>query len=456
MLSWQLQAQKITISGVAENQPNKLVRLISFADQFSMLEKTITSVRTDKDGSFTISAELKQTQLALLALDLKKAEIVLEPNGNYNLKILKDTSGKGKSIYEQSPLMFDFININELNLHLQQFNVMYNTFLLKNFNAIYRSRKSSVIYQFRIEVDSVFRAYTNSYFNYYVKYKIASLELASRRLNENKLIEDYFVNNEILYNNIEYSSLFKEVFNNYFFSGVSGIDYAKLIETANYSSNFTKIDELISMGNSLLAPDQRLRELIGIIGLAKLYKTKGFNRYNIVKLLRQVERNSNFAEHREIAANYIVKLQKLKYGSKAPVFELADQNEKIFKLDDFNGEFILLAFLEGDCKICISHISLLDELRQMFKGELHIVSLVSGGSQSSVSQFMYERDYDWPVLTIDNNNILLLEDYDVKVFPTYILLNPDGSIAMATTPMPDENLAAYINGLMKKWKDSKK
>ncbi len=449
----QLQAQTFTISGVAENQPNKLVRVIAFADQFSMLEKTIASVRTDNNGSFVLTAEIKQTQLALLALDLKKAEIVLEPNGNYNLKILNDTSGKGKSIYEQNPLMFEFIDNNELNSHLQQFNVMYNTFLLKNFNAIYRSRSSSIIYNFRVEVDSIFNASNNLYLNHSIKYKIASLELASRRLNENKLIEEYFVNNDILYNNIEYSSLFKEVFNNYFFSGSSGIDYAKLIETANYSTNFNKIDELIAIGNPLLAFDRRLRELIAIVGLAKLYNTKEFNRVNIIKLLRQVERNSKFAEHGEIAGNYIIKLQKLSYGSMAPDFELTDQNGNTVKLNDLKGKFTLLSFMEGDCKICISHISLLDELRQMFKGKLQNVSFVSGGNESAVSVFMEERDYNWPVLSV--TDLLLLEAYNVRVFPTYILLNPDGSIAMATAPMPDENLAAYINGLMNKWEARK-
>lgn len=456
MLSWQLQSQTITISGTAINQPNKLVRVIAFADQFSMLEKTIASVKTDNKGGFAITAEIKQTQLALLALDLKKAEIVIEPNENYNLKLLKDSSGKGKSIFEQNPLLFEFVETNELNSDLQQFNVMYNTFLLSNFNAIYRSRSSSVIKEFELEVNKRFARVTNKYFNNYVKYKIASLELASRRKDENKLIETYFTSSEILYYNIEYSSLFREVFNNYFFSGSSGIDYAKLIETANYSANYKKIDELISVGNPLLASDKRLRELIGIVGLAKLYNTKDFNRRNIIKLLRQVERNSKFIEHSEIAGNYITKLQKLSYGSNAPDFELTDQNGETVTLNDFVGKFTLLSFMQGDCKICISHISLLDELRQMFKGNLQNVSLVSGSNKSSVSVFMAERNYSWPVLTINNGNILLLEAYNVKVFPTYILLNPDGSIAMATAPMPDENLAAYINGLMKKWEISKK
>ena len=101
-------------------------------------------------------------------------------------------------------------------------------FFSDNFNSIYRSRSNTIINGFRMTVDSIYKNYSNPYFNDYVKYKIASLELASRKKNENKLIEEHFLNNEILYNNIEYSSLFKEVFKNYLTSGRSGIDYSKL------------------------------------------------------------------------------------------------------------------------------------------------------------------------------------------------------------------------------------
>lgn len=447
-----LNAQSVIISGVAENQPEKLIRLITYADQFSMLEKTVDSEQTAPDGSFEIEGIFEQAEMILIALDLKKGELVIEPGKTYDLRILQDTSDRGKSIYEQSPLRYEIINDKGLNYRLQEFNAMYNTFLLKNFNAIYRSRTNTIINEFWAETEKRFSDFTNKYFQDYVKYKIASLELAGRKKDENKLLQEYFLNNDILYNNIEYSSLFKEVFKNYLNSGQSGINYSQLEEIINYSTDFKLLDDAISSGNPLLSGDRRLRELIALVGLAKLYNTKGFYEKNIINYFRQVERNSTFSEHSKIAANYIIKLQKLSYGSKAPDIEMVDLDGQKVNLQNQDGRFTLLSFMKNDCNSCISYISMLDDIRQMFKGKLQNISLVKG-SPSSIALFMDERDYEWPVLGVDN--ILLLEEYDVKVFPTYVLINPDGSIALTPTPMPDENLAAYINGFMKRWEGEK-
>lgn len=447
-----LNAQNIVITGIAENQPEKLIRLISYADQFSMLENTVDSKHTYDDGSFKLEADFKQTEMVLLALGLKKGELIIEPGKSYNLRIMDDTSGNEKSIYEQSPLQYEFIETNELNSRLYEFNTMYNTFLLSNFKSIYRSRTNTIINEFREETDKRFNGYINQYFLDYVKYKVASLELASRKKNENKLIKEYFLSNDILYFNIEYSSLFKEVFNNYLTSGLGGIDYAQLEEMINYSTNFKSLDKLISDGNPLLSGDQRLRELIAIVGLAKLYNTKGFNTNNIIKYLRQLERNSTYNEHRQIAGNYIIKLQKLRYGTKAPDINIVDMTGQKIHLQNQDDRFTLLSFMQNDCNICISYISYLDELRLMFKGKLQNISLVNGET-SAIVTFMEEREYEWPVFEVDN--ILLFEDYDVKVYPTYVLINPDGSIALIPTPMPDENLEAFINGFMKRWMNKK-
>ncbi len=443
-----LYSQKVIISGNIGEDKVKLVRLLSLSDQFSMLENTLLSTYSDEKGNFFLETNIDDIQMTLLAVDLKKGDIFLSPHSNIELKIVTDTSSELQSIYEQVPLQYEIINDENLNTNIRKFNVIYNGFLLKNFNRLSRSRSNKIINNFKLEMDSIFEENNNEFFIDYRKYKIGALELISRRKSEIMLMDEYFLNNKILYNNIEYASLFKEVFNNYILSGNSGIDYAKLLETINYSTNYKKFDEIIAAGNYKLESDRRLRELIEIISLAKLYNTRGFNRNNIIKYLRQIERNSEFKEHRNIASNYITKLEKFIWGSPCPQFSLKTPDNKTITNDSLKGDFVLLSFMKGDSKLCLSHISLIDELRQKFNSKLKIITLVEGKT-NSISAFMYERDYEWPILEIDD--ILLIEEFSIKVYPTYMLLNPDGSIASSSTPMPDENIAPFINSLMKKW-----
>jgi len=443
----------VKISGNIGENKVKMVRLIALADQFSMLEKTIASTYSDESGNFSLEASIDETQMAELAIDLTKGDIFLTPQSKIELSIVKDTTQELQSIYEQVPLQYNIINDEELNTNIRKFNVIYNGFLLKNFNRISRSRSNKIINNFEHDMDSIFEENKNEFFANYREYRIGALELISRRKSEIMLVDEYFLNKKILYNNIEYASLFTEVFNNYILSGNSGIDYAKLLETINYSTNYKKFDEMVAAGNYKLDSDRRLRELIEIISLAKLYNTKGFYRNNIIKYLRQIERNSEFKEHRIIASNYITKLEKFIWSSPCPQFSLKTPDNKLVTNDSLKGDFVLLAFMKGDSKLCLSHISLIDELRQKFNSKLKIVMLVEG-DPNSISNFMNERDYEWQILKIDD--ILLIEDFGIKVYPTYMLLNPDGSIASSSTPMPDENIAPFINSLMRKWEKIKK
>jgi len=438
----------VEISGNIGEKKSKLVRLITLGDQFSMLEKTIATTKSDESGNFSLKTKIQSTQMSILAVDLKKGDIFLHNNSRLELEIIKDSSSQQQSIYEQVPLQYNIINDEELNTNIREFNVLYNSFLLRNFNRISRSRSNTIINNFELEMDTVFENYENEFFKNYRKYRIGALELISRRKTELMLMGDYFLNKDILYNNIEYASLFKEVFNNYILSGNSGINLTDLRETINYSTDYKKFDDLISDGNFKLSSDTRLRELIEIVSLAKLYNTRDFNRANIIKYLRQIERNSKFQEHRNIASNYIEKLQYLIWGSQPPLFSLKNTEGQEVNNAQLQGDFVLLAFMKGDSKLCISHITYLDEIRQKFNNKLKIVSLVEGNT-NLISNYMYERDYEWHVLEIDD--ILLIEDFGIKVYPTYMLLNPDGSMASSATPMPDENILPYINSLMKKW-----
>jgi peroxiredoxin len=159
-------------------------------------------------------------------------------------------------------------------------------------------------------------------------------------------------------------------------------------------------------------------------------------------------------KNRQIAINYITKLTYLQYGSKAPSFELMNHNGQMVKLEDLKGQFILLNFISSTCKPCLFDFQKLSEIQQSLGSKLKIVTIVSDGNQDAVTAYKTENDFNWLVLNL-NENIVLLESYQVKTFPAYILLNPDASIAMAPAPPPNENLELLIKGFMIRYSNNK-
>ena len=86
-------------------------------------------------------------------------------------------------------------------------------------------------------------------------------------------------------------------------------------------------------------------------------------------------------------------------------------------------------------------------MKSRLGSKLQIVILVYGKDAGKVSEILKNKEIDWPVLYI-GKRYDILDEYEVKVFPTYIIINPDLTIGMAPAPMADENLERELNRLM--------
>jgi hypothetical protein len=80
-----------------------------------------------------------------------------------------------------------------------------------------------------------------------------------------------------------------------------------------------------------------------------------------------------------------------------------------------------------------------------------VISVVTDKANDDLIKFAKDQKYNWPIVDL-NDNILLLEDYNIRVFPTYIFINPDGTIAYVHLPMPEENMELYIKRFMNNYK----
>ena len=260
-------------------------------------------------------------------------------------------------------------------------------------------------------------------------------------MSSDSVISTWFVNRPVLYHNIQYTEFFSELFRSYF--GYQRIfSYSELVDAINSGKGYSAIDELLTR-KEILKADDRLRELIGIFLISKNYYSADVFRDKAIALLKEIEQNSRFPENSQVAADYIVKLQKLEPGTAAPPFSLKDASGKTVSLQELSDKVLLLAFIRSDCKICLMQMGDLEAIRKKFGNKLRIATLVYGKQFPSVVQYAADRNYNWPVLDI-GDNILLLEAYNIRAYPTYVIIKPGGKMAMATAPMPDENLDMFI------------
>ncbi len=437
-----LWSQTAKITGSAADKPHELARVIVYADQFSKLPKTLASTYTDESGHFEMTPEIKQTDYAFLAVGLKKGEFYLKPGAAYHFTIPEDTTDKRGSVFDEMPLRFSMdADDGGLNDEIGKFNVMYNTFIYENGNKIYRGYNKQFINDFIGKVNEVYDSVEDDYIRNYVQYSLVSLQWVAKMMSGDSVISTWFVNRPVLYHNIQYTEFFSEMFQSYF--GVQRIfTYSELVKAINSGKGYSAIDELLKR-KEVLTADDRLRELIGIFLISKKYFSADVLRDNVIALLEEIKQNSLFPENRQVAGNYIIKLQKLEPGTAAPSFSLRNASGDTVSLKELSGKVLLLAFIRSDCKVCLMQMGDLEAIRKKFGNKLKIATLVYGKQFPAVVQYAADRNYNWPVLDI-GDNILLLEAYNIRAYPTYVIIKPGGKMGMATAPMPDENLDMFI------------
>ena len=446
-------SQHTEISGTAIGHPGEMVRVIVYADQFSRLDSTLATARTDVWGNFSFPVVVEKSTYALLALGLKRGDFYLEPGNAYQFQIA-DEIIQG-SVFDQLPLQFNMnAEKDSLNQMIGQFNYEHNVFLYEKQREIMRSKDKSVVKDFVSKMKSAFISEMpakNAYLENYVNYTLASLEWISNSKTDTAILMDYFVNQEVLRENIAYTDFFRDFFKEYFKTQKS-YRYDELMGLM-HSGQVQHIDSLLKR-DDFLALDDALRELSLVSLLAWNFHNPDVSKERIIMLLRQIEDSGKYVKNRAVAKNFLHKLTYLQYGSKAPSFELPDENGDRISFSNFEGKFILLGFISSDCGPCFYDLVKLLEIQQSLASKLKIIMIVTDGElKKAISQFDGNHQ---PIVWLNlNDDVLILENYEVKTFPAYVLINPDATIAMAPAPPPNENLETFIKGFMARYQNNK-
>lgn len=456
LLAAPLAGQDVVVSGHLKGfDSESMVRLIVPSDLFSKLPHTLVTTYSGKTGDFSVHALLKYPVYAKLAVNLKKGSLFLEPGKNYQVQIQRDTIGQHGSIFDKQPPEISVLKGNtSLSNQLGNFNEMYNQLLVNHFRDIYLYHNKSVLNDFKKKVAAKFANESSDYLKNYIQYSVASLEMAARTMTLSDFAKKYLVSHKVLYNNVQYVEVFRNFFKVFFESTlndpVSGNKLYEIIPTGN----FLKLDSVFSKV-AFLKNDARVRELAEMVYLEKHFYNNDFNRWSILRLFKNMSHQCRFVENRKIAGDFYLKLKQLIPGSPAPGFKLPDFNGKEYALDNFRGKFVLLAFYKTGNPLCEKQLSYLKSLVSHETNDFTPVLIVVGRHPDYYLKASLSQKYSWPFLLL-GKDILLLEKYQVMAYPTYVLINPDGTVAMAQAPMPEENAIQRISLYINQYKKSVK
>ena len=132
------------------------------------------------------------------------------------------------------------------------------------------------------------------------------------------------------------------------------------------------------------------------------------------------------------------KIIKLLSGHPPPFFELYDLDSNLISLDHFKGKYLYLNFCSCSSYSCLKEFEALQGIYDRHKERLEIVTIAVDTYDESMHSYMKGKNYNWKFLYFSHQPDIL-SDYDIRAFPTYFLVGPDGRLVLSPAPAPGEN-----------------
>ena len=139
----------------------------------------------------------------------------------------------------------------------------------------------------------------------------------------------------------------------------------------------------------------------------------------------------NMHEVKELSKWDAAKIRKELAGNAVPELAVSDLQGNPISLASFKGKTVLLDFWTTWCPPCRADAPALDKLyRKYGDKDLMIVGVSVSEDRDVVEKFLAGHPHSFPIVLTSENE--MPRPYQIAAFPTYIVIDRDGTVASAT------------------------
>ncbi len=476
-------SQNVILKGNVPEYAGEKFTFSTYSDYITFTEEELCTTVVDDNGNFTCSFITEETKYIFIKLGVYEAFVFVEPNREYELLL---PERKDKTIADELNPYFKSIQYHlglsniiesELNYQLAFFDEIYSGLVNENLHLTYSELKERNVDSKLNKVDTVFskkaysRAINNStyfiyknlkeidatrefnkidsiffdvdskFFHDFKKYKLALFLYSSNRERSKSISNTYYLDNKVLYHNPQYMSLFNQVYKDYFtyFGRTDG--GKKIYKDINNLGSYSSLCKTLRQ-DSILQNDT-LKELVILKCLYNEFYKDKFSRKGLLSVLDSLEISTTINEHKLIANNIREKATKLLVGFNPPAFELYDKDSNLVSLENYYGKYVYLGFCTTMSYGCIKEFKMLENLYKNHKDHFEIVIICLDETIEQMKYFVENEGYPFTFLHYGNQSEVF-KDYDIRAFPTYYFIDPEGKLSMSPAPSPDQNAEFVI------------
>jgi thiol-disulfide isomerase/thioredoxin len=260
------------------------------------------------------------------------------------------------------------------------------------------------------------------------------------------LLKKYCSGRELPYDCPDFGVFYNALFSGYVIRKNRLFPEPDLMKVVNVEKSAAVFDDLL--GRDSLLRQAILRELVMLTTLKELAGIPDYSSDAIVSMLQQVIQRSRIVAHREIAGNLVRRLSALRAEQPAPDFSFLLPGDSVLSLAKMQGKYVYMGFFTSWCTDCLANMELMKSLQPKFADDVVFI-MVSVDENPLDFQYFLQKN-PWPFAVVHYaGNYDLLDDYAVRAYPLFVLIDRAGGLFNPRAKLPAEGIELEFRRLLK-------
>jgi peroxiredoxin len=443
--------QKVVISGSDTSYAGVEIEFLRYSDRITNTEIQLDKTTVSQDGSYSLKFDVDKITFVFAYIGVYKIHLYAEPGGHYEI-ILPPRQDKEPQDFLNpyfSPVVTHLGTMkyspNEINTLIRMFNDAYLPYYNKHIVALAETDDFSELDKDIAKMEKPFSSSENSFFNNYRKYRYGILRHLAYQQKSKSISDEYFKEQPILLNNPAYMELFNQVYDKYFHH-FARTPEGKELGTVVSSGDLTELRKLLAKDKVL--GKSELLDLVILKGIYDEFYDDNYSRSALLEMLNAYISENKYPDLTEVAKSIHRKTTRLLAGFAPPEFQLYDRDSNLVSLENFKGKYVYLNFCSCFSYACLNEFAMLNTLYEKHKDLLEIVTILVDNDYDVINSFLERSNYPWIFLHY-GNQASVIKQYDVRAFPTYYLIGPEGKLEFSPAPSPGEEFEARLFKLLR-------
>jgi peroxiredoxin len=444
-------AGMVVISGHSPEYKGDSLIFIYSVDPFTGYTEVAGKTKINQDGDFKISFECRVIRQINVGLGKVQGYFFVEPGKHYHILLPPKRPKTDKDILNPY-FKSDFVQLgiadiaeDDLNMLIHRFDKQFTPFFNKYALDIYTRNSKPDTERFKRSIDSSFAGIEQLFFLDYMKFRMDELEFLELSGIRKQKLYTRFATLTVANNNAAFYDLFNRIYKRFLYNIVKLPENKVAIIAIYRDKSYTELKAFLK--ERVFFESDRLLELAVLKGIYEEFFQSDFPKEGLLELLEGLKKSTSVELHKRLATYIRWKVTHLDPGSPAPKFKLLNAEKKWVSLDDFKGRFVYLNFASFQSYACQTQFPDLGKLAEKYKKNLAVVSIIVDKTPEDMISRKELYSYNWNFLYLGDHSDLPGK-YNVRAYPTYILIDRNSLLHKIPAPSPLEGFDNFFEEIL--------